>query len=343
MKNLLAAMVALTLATATAVRAQDAELKPFVCAATPEPVVNLDHGSRYSASDKSRSDFDEASNDEVNAQLEPVDDFIADLAEAANRAVSTEADRPAAAECVLSGLTTWAKADALSNLETMNAQLSAPSRIAGLAFAYAQVKPYLTASDEQAIVEAWLSGRAHATMVYFDTEAPKNASRNNLRAWAGLAVARIGITVDDQGLIDWADETVRLVACQASRDGSLPLEMARKGLALHYQLHAVTPLVVTAALLQARGHDLFLTCDRAIPRAVNFILDGFDDPELVEEIAGQPQSYFDGSEDLRNFELAWAQSYLSLFDESRLSEFVASYGPLGNSKIGGKQALLWGE
>ena len=144
-------------------------------------------------------------------------------------------------------------------------------------------------------------------------------------------------------LIDWADETVRLVACQASRDGSLPLEMARKGLALHYQLHAVTPLVVTAALLQARGHDLFLTCDRAIPRAVNFILDGFDDPELVEEIAGQPQSYFDGSEDLRNFELAWAQSYLSLFDESRLSEFVASYGPLGNSKIGGKQALLWGE
>jgi poly(beta-D-mannuronate) lyase len=341
MKHLMHAAFALTLA-ATFAHAEEAAPKPFVCKAVPEPVVSLDHGSRYVAKDKSRSDFDEASNKDVNAQLKPVDTFISDLAIAANRAVSTKADQSVAAECVLSGLAVWASADALSDLATMNAQLSAPSRIAGLAFAYAQIKPFLAESEAQKMVETWLSDRARASMAYFDTGAPTNASRNNLRAWAALAVARIGLTVEDQSMQDWADASVRLVACQAAPDGSLPLEMAREELALHYQLHAVAPMVVAAALLQADGRDLFNACDRAIHRAVGFVLDGFEDPKLVETLTGHPQSYFDGTEELRSFELAWAPAYLSVFHAPRLSAFVEDFGELGNSKIGGRQSLLWG-
>ncbi|MDT8857102.1 alginate lyase family protein [Paracoccaceae bacterium Fryx2] len=342
MKHILPALLVCTLASATAAHADEKAPVPFVCATTPEPVVSLDHGSRYDARDKSRSDFDEASNDDVNAQLKPVDSFISDLALAANRAVSSPDDRSAAADCVLSGLAVWARADALSDLATMNARLSAPSRIAGLAFAYAQVEPFLAASEDRAMVEGWLSAGATATMTYFDTEAPKNAGRNNLRAWAALAVARIGLTTGDAAMIDWADASVRLVACQAAPDGSLPLEMARKELALHYQLHAVTPLVVTAALLQGRGHDLFRACDGAIHRSVNFVLAAFDDPALVETRTGHAQSYFNGSEELRGFELAWAEAYLSVFHAPRLAQFVAGYGALGNSKIGGRQSLVWG-
>ena len=341
MKNVLTILATCTVFAATALHAEEASVDPFVCAATPKAVVSLNHGSRYVAADKSRSEFDEAANDDVNAQLKPVDAFITDLANAANRALSDPGGRKAAVDCVLSGLANWAGADALSDLSTMNAQLSAPSRIAGLAFAYAQVKPIAEPSADQALIEEWLTERARATMTYFDTEAPPNASRNNLRAWAALAVARIGLTIEDAAMIDWADASVRLVVCQAAPDGSLPLEMARRDLALHYQLHAVTPLVVTAALLQARGHDLFMACDRALHRAVGFTLDAFDDPKLVETLTGKPQSYFDGSEKLRGFELAWAEAYLSLFYAPRLTTFVASYGALGNSKLGGKQSLLW--
>lgn len=341
MKHLMQLALTLSLA-AMASHAEEAEPDPYFCKSVPKPVVSLDHGSRYVAEDKSRSDFDEASNNDVNKQLKPVDTFISNLANAANRAVSTEVDRSAAAECVLSGLSVWASADALSDLSTINAQLSAPSRIAGLAFAYAQVKPFLTPSKDQKTVEDWLAVRARATMTYFDTDAPRNASRNNLRAWAALAVARIGLTVEDAAMLDWADDSVRLVACQAAPDGSLPLEMARQELALHYQLHAVTPMVVTAALLQADGHDLFIACDQAIQRAVGFILDGFENPKMVETLTGYPQSYFNGSEKLRSFELAWAPAYLSVVDAPRLSAFVEEYGALGNSKIGGQQSLLWG-
>lgn len=315
--------------------------EPFRCVAPPPPVVKLDHGSRYEGDDSSRSSFDGVSNDDVNAQLKPVDDFVADLASAANWAVSTPADRVAAADCVLSGLEVWARAGALDDLATMNAQLSVPARLAGLAFAYAQIRPYLTGSDRTVTVETWLAGRARATMVYFDTDAPANASRNNLRAWAALAVARVGISTADQSMIEWADASTRLVACQAAKDGSLPLEMARGELALHYQLHAVTPLVVTAALLQAQGHDLFMACDKAIHRTVGFVIDAFQDPALAKRLSGTSQSYFNGTEELRAFELAWAEAYLSLFLAPRLSQFVAQYGALANSKLGGRQSLLW--
>lgn len=342
MKYFMPMIFACTAFSGYGIHAEDAKPEPFVCAAIPAAVVSLDHGSRYVATDKSRSDFDEAANKEVNAQLAPVDDFISNLAVAANRALSTPDDRAAAVDCVLRGLEEWARANALSDLATMNAQLSAPSRIAGLAFAYAQIKPFLTPSDAQAVVERWLADRARAIMIYFDTEAPTNASRNNLRAWAALAVARVGVTVEDATMIDWADASVRLVVCQVVEDGSLPLEMARQDLALHYQLHAVTPLVVTAALLQARGHNLFVACDQALHRAVAFTLNAFEDPDLIETLTGHPQSYFNGSEELRGFELAWAEAYLSLFYAPRLASFIATYGALGNSKLGGRQSLLWG-
>lgn len=341
MKHIMPMALFLSLTT-TAAAAANTVQDAFDCRPVPEPVISLDHGSRYVAQDKSRSDFDETSNNDVNAQLKPVDTFISDLAVAANRAVSTADDRIAATECVVSGLLAWAKADALSNLATMNAQLSAPSRIAGLAFAYAQVKPFMTVSEDQKVIEDWFSDRARASMTYFDTEAPKNASRNNLRAWAGLAVARIGLTVEDDEMKDWADASIRRVACQAMPDGSLPLEMARRELALHYQLHAVAPMVVAAVLLQADGRTLFTACDRAIHRTITFVLDGFEDKTLVEAVTGYPQSYFNGTEELRSFELAWASAYLSVFSAPRLSAFVEEYGDLGNSKLGGRQSLLWG-
>ncbi|MDP2737469.1 MAG: hypothetical protein Q8O82_01865 [Pseudorhodobacter sp.] len=53
-------------------------------------MVNLDHGSRYVAEDANRSKSDKASNDDVNAQLKPVDTFIGGLVVAATRPVPNQ-------------------------------------------------------------------------------------------------------------------------------------------------------------------------------------------------------------------------------------------------------------
>jgi poly(beta-D-mannuronate) lyase len=340
MKPLRIALLACVLAQpAVAQEASDDE----ACFAPATPVVALGFPSRYAADSKTRSDFDEAGDAAVTAALKPIDDFIADLARISNRAQSREGEAATlAADCVLDHIATWAKADALSDLKTDTAKMSVPSRVGGIAFAYANALPF--ASDDPArrdVIEGWLRARALQTIAFFDAYAPPRVNRNNLRAWAALAVARIGLTLDDARLTGWADISTRLVVCSINADGSLPMEMQRGDLALHYQLHAVGPLVLTAALLDAQGADLFSTCDRAIPRAVSFVLQALDDPALVQAHAGVEQSFAKGDEKLDAFEVAWAQAYLAFVDDPEVAALAARYDGLSNSKFGGDQSLLW--
>ncbi|TNC50856.1 alginate lyase [Rubellimicrobium rubrum] len=324
--------------------AQDAgKAEGFTCPAVPDPVVTLEYGSRYTAESEDRSDLDAETNAEVDRALGPVDDFIIDLANAANRAEEGGEDAVLAADCVVDAVAVWAEANALSDLGSMNAEISTPSRLGGIALAYLQARPHAAQSDDaqQTVIEDWLQERMLSTMAYFDNEAPERASQNNLRAWAGLAAAAVGTATSNGDITGWAADTVELVACQADSDGALPLEMARGPRALQYQLHATAPLVVGAALLSEAGADLFAACDGAIHRIVNFVPQAFEDPDLVAEKAGETQTYFDGEDELEGWELAWAEAYLSKFDSPALAGMVEEFRPLANSKLGGAQDLFW--
>jgi poly(beta-D-mannuronate) lyase len=313
------------------------------CPAAAEPVVALGFGSRYTDDSKNRSDFDEESDKAVTAALKPIDEFIADLArqtDVVNNPDSGEEARLAAATCVMDLILPWAEADALSDLSTQGASLSAPSRVGGIAFAYAAARTRLPDAGSP-VIDAWLLARARQTMTFFDTEAPTRAARNNLRAWAGVAVARIGLTLDDPVLIGWGAVSATLVVCTAAPDGSLPQEMWRGRLALHYQLHAVAPLVLTAALLEERRPGLFAICDNAIPRVVGFTVAALADPALVEEITGDKQTVGGPDDPPRDFELAWGPAYLRFMPDPKVEALIKDVEKLGNSKLGGDQRLLW--
>lgn len=331
----MAAATALLLGAAPA-RAED---QPFVCPAAPAPVVSLEFGSRYTDDSKSRSDIDESSNAEVNKALEPVEDFIGKLMKFANSALLDK--DPAEAGCVLDWLAAWADAGALGDLKTINVRLAIPARYAGLAIALLQAE---TAADldaeKRARVVAWLTGAASEMQSFFDTEAPTNASRNNLRAWAGLAASAIGRLNGDAQLLDWAKASFELVTCQAADDGSLPLEMNRADKALNYQLHATAPLVVTADLLQATGYDGYAACDRKLSKIAAFSLAASEDPTLVEKINGKQQSFSTGKQQLEPFMLAWVEVLLRHQPDAATDAYVEDLRPLAHAKLGGNLTRL---
>lgn len=314
------------------------------CPSDTRPVVTLGFGSRYTDDSKNRSDFDEEGDKAVTAALKPIDDFIADLARQSDILHDPESaaeDVEKASTCILDSIRPWAKDGALSKLTSQGANLSAPSRVGGIAFAYAAVLERAPETPRDRVIEDWLRARARQTMAWFDAEAPPRASQNNLRAWAGLAVTRVGLVLDDPALIEWGARSAELVACTAAADGSLPNEMWRGKLALHYQLHAVAPLVVTAALLQDRRPGLFTACDRAVPRIVDFTVAALADPAPVVEITGKTQSVGGAGKPPRDHELAWVPAYLRLQPDADLAAQVERIEKLGNSKLGGDQRLLW--
>jgi poly(beta-D-mannuronate) lyase len=334
--------VALLWYGATTALADPPHASSTICFASTPPVTKLAYPSRYTKDSKSRSDFDQKANAAVDAALKPVDDFIKNLALTANQSLtSTDATAKFAADCVVNRIHDWAAADALGVLESDGANMSVPSRVAAIAIAYAQVLPKALANDRQAIINDWLRQRVQASMSYFDNDAPTRTRSNNLRAWAGLGAAQVGLILNDQPIIDWAAASIQQVACTAAADGSLPNEMWRGNLALHYQIHAVGPLVFAAALLKDKEPGLLHACDDAVIRAAQFAVAGAKDPKIVEIITGKKQKFDPDPTKLKAFEFAWITAFLSEVDDAQIKAFASNFKVLSNSKLGGKQSLLW--
>ncbi|MEO6299730.1 MAG: alginate lyase family protein, partial [Paracoccaceae bacterium] len=309
------------------------------------PVVDLDIPSRYKTGSKNRSDFDAQANAAVETALKPIDSYVGLLSKSANAAMSENdaEQKTLIADCVVDRMDEWASANAISDLSSQGAQLSMPARVAAIAMSYAQVRPLATTDERQARIEFWLAERARNSMVFFDNDAPPKSSQNNLRAWAALEAAQVGILVGDNVMKNWADASVRLVACTANADGSLPNEMWRGKLALHYQIHAVGPLVVSAALLADYSPDLFDTCDQAILRAARFAVTGAQNPAIVETVAGIKQSFDASPDKLKAYECAWLVPLMQNVDAPDLQAFASQFKVLSNSKLGGKQDLIWSD
>lgn len=311
------------------------------CAAAPEPVISLGFGSRYTDESETRSDIDEAGNAEVNAALGPIDAFIRDLTRLANDITEGDDDQVALADCGVSQIASWAKADALSEMNTITANFSLGSRLAGIAMAYRQMAPYSADLQARREIEDWLGRRASDQMLFWEEDATTGSKSGNLRAWATLGINVVGETRNDPVALRWSAWSATHLQCTALEDGSLPQEMRRGKYALHYQLHAVAPLVVTTLLLEQQDLSINGVCDNALDRIVSFTINDLETGEASAAHSGQPQSLFDGTDELESFQLAWLEAYLVLAPNPELETLANQYRPLSHSKMGGDQGLLW--
>lgn len=336
-------VLALTICAAASVAASWAAAD---CPAPPDPVVSLSFDSRYADDSDSRSDIDPDALAEVEDAIGPVDDFLRDLTSAANDVFDPDKDAGAIADCVLARIAVWAQADALSDLSSETAQLTIGSRMAGFGLVLMQVLPFAGDQGQADMARDWMVRLMRAQTRFWEDDAPSGARQGNLRAWAALGAASTAAITGDTPLRSWAAWSVSHVLCSAATDGSLPQEMRRGSLALRYQLHAIAPLVVTTLLLERQGVALQSACDDALERVVAFAVDDLEDGAASRAITGEVQSFFDGSDALKDFNLAWIEAYLQIEgvgDRDRLDRLAEGMRPLRYSKLGGDQTLIWDE
>lgn len=340
-RHIAASLLAITAASAFTPEAEAAEQ---TCFKTPTPVVSLGFGSRYEASSQSRSDIDEDSDAAVTKALKPIDQFIQNLAKIVSKAQDEKdvATSRAYHRCVVDSIYAWAKADALSDMRTFNAKLSVPSRIGGLAILFAESRDQVPGlQDRERIIEKWLQKRAEETVYFFENEATKGAARNNLRAWASMAVGEVGILNRDRGLVEWSILSNYTMIVNASPDGSLPLEMNRQRYALHYQLHAMAPLVTSVARICEAGYGKGGADLDKLSTMARFSVAAVKDPKIVQKINGKSQTVKPG---LKNnlSAIAWLEPYLAVTNDTGMLKEFSSLRPLSNSKLGGNLTTLYG-
>src|SRR5580658_4233248 len=231
----------------------------------------------------------------------------------------------AAAVCVYSLLDAAAKADAwagemphFQDVYIQNWMLS------GTAIPYLKVRSSGAGTPQQdAEIQQWFRHLAERVQTYFDRGKghPKTDAYNNHLYWAGLALAAEGVANNDQNAFLWGMATYYQGTGLIQSDGSLVAEMNRAGMALHYQLYALAPLIMLAELGEANGVDMYGVNHGAIHRLVKFDLAALQDPAIIAKRTGVQQST---SAPYSGNEIGWAVPYVKRFPDAQLSALVAN-------------------
>jgi poly(beta-D-mannuronate) lyase len=205
---------------------------------------------------------------------------------------------------------------------------------AGLALAYLKVEGTgLETPAQRKKVASWLADIAGEVRAFHNRLAWAGAgdSRNNHRYWAGLAVAAAGIVSDRRDLFDWGMRAGRDGLAQITEEGTLPREMDRASMALHYHLFAAAPLVILAELGEPNGIDLYSEKSGALQRLVMRAASGLVDPSFFEVRTGVPQQRQDPD---NGATITWAAPFAQRFPNALLSGLLAK-APRGFYIFGG--------
>ncbi len=287
---------------------------PYECPAPPTFAKTMDIAAYYT--DSHASVIDPRKQAAFQKASEPATDLSRFTALAAD-AYLAKGSRAAAA-CVYTLLDAAAKAEAWSGkMHDFNGVYIQNWLLSGVAISYLKVRESgVGTAEEDAKIQRWFALLAGRVRTYFDEEAARLgvengiSKENNHIYWAGLAVAAEGVANNDGDGFQWGVKAYRMGVKAIQPDGSLPQEMWRGQMTLHYHLYALGALVMLAEFGEANGLDLYAEDKGAIHRLVNFCLAGLEDPAMVEKKTGIKQVVslpYSGSD------IGWAVPYVRRF------------------------------
>jgi poly(beta-D-mannuronate) lyase len=322
------------------VRLPDSKASSRPCAEPQPPVTSFAPISKYGQAGAARDQLDVEAGKAFEDAMKPVRAFSRDVVKAANDYHRT--GRMSAAECAVQHLAQWSKADALASPGSHTAWFKLATTLSGLSLAYLQVKPALRGREmESRDIESWLNRRGKDVAQYFQTLNTPRSSRNNHRAWAGLAAAAAAAASGDKALLAQAAESFRVSACQATPAGALPMEVERGRKALEYHLYALAALTTLAEIGERNGLPLHKECSGALGRIAAFTLDAIGDPSRIAALAGVAQDPADAY--LTPAKLVFLEPWAARHPDTadRASALLARR-PLALTDLGGDQTLLYG-
>ena len=292
----------------------------YKCPDPPPFAKSMDAESYYT--DANHSIIDEAKREAFRKATEAPTHLGQWAGEAAD-AFRTTGSRAAAA-CVYSLLGAAADAKAwTATMPTGQATYEQKWMLAGTSMAYLKVRSSGAGTPEQdKAIQGWLGTVADKIKDYVDgkRKSPNSDAWNNHLYWAGLAVASSGVARNDLRDFKWGVDAYKTGVGDIQASGVLMREMARAGMALHYHLYALAPLIMIAELGEANGMDLYAENHGAIHRLAAISEAGLKDPGIFKKATGVEQNVPDS---ISGAEIGWAVPYVKRFPDAQLSQWIA--------------------
>lgn len=264
-------------------------------------------------------------------------DFETTVASLSNLYVATGKAEYAA--CLVDFLDTWAKAGTYLDYDPVKEsqswyQTEWSMSSAGLALSLVRNAPGLDRAKLDGVLD-WM-GRVVAKQISYP--GGEGSCCNNHSYWRGLQATIAGVNLGNDDLFRWGLGRYAQAIGEIAEDGSLPLEMARHELAIHYQNYAITPLVLIAETAARQGIDLYTHSvnGRTLADAIAFLLKALADPAIVARYASEKQ-------ELKAFapgrgDLAWMEFHRARFGGTAFDQLLEK--PVGHARTGGAATLL---
>jgi poly(beta-D-mannuronate) lyase len=189
--------------------------------------------------------------------------------------------------------------------------------------------------EQQKQITGWLKKLAEENRAYYERKrehhGPSDAHNNHLY-WAGFAIAAAAIAGNDRSLFRWAVDAYKEGVGDIGADGTLPMEMDRGQMALHYHLYALAPLIMLAEFGEANGLDLYAESNYAIKRLIALCVAGLNDPDFFRQRTGVPQVT---DSEIQAWQISWAKPYTRRFPDPKLSDLLTKPSYLNYTMLGG--------
>ena len=306
----------------------------YTCPAVAHIAPDLVTDGFYRLDDPTHSIIDPVRQEAYRKSSDPVKKVGLDIVAAADDFRKTGSR--SAAQCAMTQILTLAREHALAGKMSSNQAYYVQGWVTGaIAIAYLKIRQggFCTPQEAETIGH-WMESVGEQTKQYYDAhkKAGHGDGQNNHLYWAGVELAAIGVAANDRKDFDWAMATYDNGVDQIQPDGSLPLEMARGGRALHYHLYALAPLVLLAEFGEANHLDLYAHANGAIHRLVNFSVAGVQDPAAFVKATGVQQEL---PKPLSGDQIGWAPPYVHRFPDPALERMVQAAPSLSVYYLGG--------
>jgi poly(beta-D-mannuronate) lyase len=306
----------------------------YSCPAVAHIAPDLLTDGFYRLDDPTHSIVDPARMEAYRRSSEPVKKAGMGIVATADNYRSTGSR--SAAQCALTRILGLAMDHALTGKMSSNQAYYVQGWVAGaIAIAYLKIRGAGLATAQQAeMIATWMRSIGEQTKGYYDAHKKEGHGdrQNNHLYWAGVELAAIGVVANDRNDFDWAISAFDNGVEQIQPDGSLPLEMARGGRALHYDLYALAPLVLLAEFGEANQLGLYAHAHGALHRLVKFSVEGVADPAAFVKATGVTQEI---ARPLSGDQIGWAPPYLKRYPNPKLEELVKAAPSLSVYYLGG--------
>lgn len=257
------------------------------CAAIPPANPDVTAVGYYT--DPQQSIIDPVLYEENKEDIAPLTTFTDCLARMSDHYLNNPADT-ADANSILSWLDNWASNGAMLgkmvHINNHQADFMRQWTHGTAAIAYLKTRPLATADQRQRI-EGWLKTLSADTLQYWQDP---NNERNNHFYWTGVGVMATALATNDANLLAAAQAIYREGIDDIQSNGSLPFELRRGRLALHYTSFAAAPLVLMAEMAHEWGYDWYSYHVGSLESLTQLIASGYRDSSWFDAAAGTPQT-----------------------------------------------------